>query len=93
MPSSSPLSFRQLVATQFANRPRLREVIARAGFEVIAARYPWTRSQHPQLQSIQGFSILRGVNGQPPTASGQLVDTLLTHFSMASPWRCSRPTS
>lgn len=27
MPSSSPLSFRQLVATQFANRPRLREVM------------------------------------------------------------------
>ncbi|MFG0408727.1 hypothetical protein [Pseudomonas sp. FYR_11] len=85
MPSSSPLSFRQLVATQFANRPRLREVIARAGFEVIAARYPWTRSQHPHLQSIQGFSILRGVNGQPPTASGQLVDTLLTHFFTGQP--------
>ncbi|WEK31412.1 MAG: hypothetical protein P0Y58_04240 [Candidatus Pseudomonas phytovorans] len=84
-PTTSPLSLRQLVAKQFANRPRLREVIAAAGFDALAARYPWTRKNHPQLQSLKGFSILPGPDEQAPAQPGKLVDTLLEHFLNGQP--------
>ncbi|WP_455887897.1 hypothetical protein [Pseudomonas rustica] len=88
MPKSAttpPLSFRQLVATQFAKRPSLREVVATAGFDALTARYPWTRQNHPQLQSIKGFVILPGADDEQPAQPGSLVDTLLEHFLNGQP--------
>ncbi|WP_256582555.1 MULTISPECIES: DUF6543 domain-containing protein [unclassified Pseudomonas] len=70
---------------QFANRPSLREVTAAAGFDALAARYPWTRKNHPQLQSLEGFSILPGPDEEQPTQPGNLVDTLLEHFLNGQP--------
>lgn len=84
-PITPPLSFRQLVAKQFANRPRLREVIAAAAFDALAARYPWTRKNHPQLQSLEGFSILPGPGETPPALPTNLIDTLLEHFLTGRP--------
>ncbi|BBU42196.1 hypothetical protein PPTS312_01110 [Pseudomonas putida] len=88
MPQSLPspsVSFKHLVATQFASRPGLREVVASAGFDALAARYPWTRKNHPQLQSLTGFSILHDLDEGPPTPPGNLVDTLLEHFLSGQP--------
>lgn len=70
---------------QFANRPSLREVIAAAGFDALVARYPWTRKNHPQLQSLEGFSILPGPDEEQPAQPGNLVDTLLEHFLNGQP--------
>ena len=84
-PTTQPLSFRQLVAKQFANRPRLRDVIAAAAFNALAARYPWTRKNHPQLQSLEGFSILPGPGETPPVQPANLIDTLLEHFLTGQP--------
>ncbi|MCE0871843.1 MULTISPECIES: hypothetical protein [Pseudomonas] len=88
MPQSLPspsVSFKHLVATQFASRPGLREVVASAGFDALAARYPWTRKNHPQLQSLTGFSILHDLDEGPLTPPGNLVDTLLEHFLSGQP--------
>ncbi|MFV3287447.1 hypothetical protein ACNFBR_01780 [Pseudomonas sp. NY11955] len=88
MPQSPPptsLSFKQLVATQFANRPSLREVVATAGFDALAARYPWTRKNHPQLQSIEGLRVLHDQDEAPSTQPDSLVDTLLEHFLSGQP--------
>ncbi|WP_060500603.1 hypothetical protein [Pseudomonas sp. NBRC 111133] len=79
-PTTPSLSFRQWVATYFANRPSLREVVATIGFDALVARYPWTREQHPQLHSIKGFSILHDTDDEPSTQPDNLVDTLLEHF-------------
>ncbi|WP_043198292.1 DUF6543 domain-containing protein [Pseudomonas putida] len=84
-PTTPATSFRQRVAMQFANRPSLREVVAAAGFDALAARYPWTRNNHPQLRSLKGFSILPGPDEEPPTQPGNLVDTLLEHFLTGQP--------
>ncbi|QJQ13106.1 hypothetical protein A3L25_028195 [Pseudomonas putida] len=83
--TSPATSFRQRVAMQFANRPSLREVIAAAGFDALVARYPWTRKNHPQLQSLEGFSILPGPDEEQPAQPGNLVDTLLEHFLNGQP--------
>ncbi|MFF7061674.1 hypothetical protein [Pseudomonas sp. NPDC008258] len=84
-PITASISFRQEVAKQFANRPRLRAVIATAAFDALAARYPWTRKNHPQLRSLEGFSILPGAQEDPQAQPGNLVDTLLEHFLTGLP--------
>ncbi|BBH43919.1 hypothetical protein [Pseudomonas sp. KU43P] len=80
-----PISFKQLVATQFANRPTLREVVATAGFDALAARYPWIRQNYPHLHSIRDFVILPGPNDKRPAQPGNLVDRLLEHFLNGQP--------
>ncbi|WDY58450.1 hypothetical protein [Pseudomonas sp. PSKL.D1] len=77
-------SFRQLVAAQFAGRPSLRDVIASVGFEVLAARYPWTRQNYPHLTSIAGFSILHATEEGHSGQQSDLVETLLEHFLTGS---------
>lgn len=79
------LSFEHLVATQFANRPSLREVVAKAGFDALAARYPWTRQNHPKLHSIEDFVILPATNDEQPAEPEHLVDRLLEHFLNGQP--------
>nr|EPB93681.1 hypothetical protein L321_22962 [Pseudomonas plecoglossicida NB2011] len=69
-----------MVAARFADRPRLRSVLARVAFEAIVERYPWTRENHPLLQSAQGLTILHAAVGNQPAQQSGLVDTLLAHF-------------
>lgn len=81
MPASPPLqptTFKQRVASQFAQRPTLREVVAKAGLTILANRYPWITRNHPQLQSLEPFTLIHGAGKQPAQAS--LVNTLLDHF-------------
>ena len=84
-PTSPATSFRQRVAMQFAHRPSFREVVAAAGFDALAARYPWIRKNHPELQSVKNFSILPGQDEEPAAQPGNLVDTLLGHFLTGQP--------
>ncbi|MCS4283720.1 hypothetical protein M2396_002013 [Pseudomonas sp. BIGb0278] len=83
MPLAAPTpiaSIQRLVAARFANRPSLRQVIAHEGLETLARRYPWIRTSYPQLESLEGFSI---IHAQAPGAGpGQspLVDTLIAHL-------------
>lgn len=83
MPLAAPTpiaSVKRLVAARFANRPTLRQVIAHEGLETLARRYPWIRTSYPQLESLEGFSI---IHAQAPGAGpGQspLVDTLIAHL-------------
>ena len=88
MPPAAPLghlSFRHLVAACFAERPSLRSVMARAAFEALADRYPWIRSNHPQLQSLEGMTILPAPAGDGSVWQRDLVETLLEHFLSSSP--------
>ncbi|MFP3403831.1 DUF6543 domain-containing protein [Pseudomonas sp. SIMBA_065] len=88
MPPAAPLghlSFRHLVAACFAERPSLRSVMARAAFEALADRYPWIRSNHPQLQSLEGMTILPAPAGDGSVGQRDLVETLLEHFLSSSP--------
>jgi hypothetical protein len=74
-----PLTFKQMAAARFADRPTLRQVLAISAFEAIVQRYPWTRQNHPHLQSADALSVVRAAGpGQPSTRN--LVDTLLEHF-------------
>ncbi|MBC3494713.1 hypothetical protein HU764_023840 [Pseudomonas sp. SWRI100] len=81
MPASPPLqptTFKQRVASQFAQRPTLREVVAKAGLTILANRYPWITRNHPQLQSLEPFTLIHSAGKQPAQVS--LVNTLLDHF-------------
>ncbi|WP_258909779.1 DUF6543 domain-containing protein [Pseudomonas putida] len=83
MPDSFPTppnSFSQRVAAHFADRPSLRSVTARAAFEALADRYPWIRTNHPGLQSLEGMSIVHAPTGDGAVRQSDLLDTLLTHF-------------
>ena len=76
--STQPRTFRQLVASQFANRPSLRKVAAKAGFALLLDRYPWTSRNHPQLQSLEPFTVIHAAGVLP--AQQPLVQQLLEHF-------------
>ena len=75
-------TFRQRVSACFANRPGLRDVLSREGFQAFADRYPWIRSNHPEITSLDAFFIL-------PTAPGTnqrlLLDELLGYFITRAP--------
>jgi hypothetical protein len=80
-PSATPsLSFRQLVANHFADRPTLRDVIAHEGFIALLDRYPWISQQHPRLGSLEGFSILYAATPTTAARQSDLLDTLLDSF-------------
>lgn len=81
MPHSLPChAFKQQVAAHFADRPDLRSVMARAAFEALADRYPWIRSNHPTLHSLEGMAILHAPQGPDAAQQSDLLDTLLAHF-------------
>lgn len=81
MPHSLPChAFKQQVAAHFADRPGLRSVMARAAFEALADRYPWIRSNHPTLHSLEGMAILHAPQGPDAAQQSDLLDTLLAHF-------------
>lgn len=79
--SAQPRTFRQQVASQFANRPSLREVAAKAGFALLLDRYPWISRNHPQLQTLAPFTVIHAAGVQP--AQQPLVQRLLEHFLRA----------
>lgn len=78
--TTPPLSFRQLVANHFADRPTLRKVIAHEGFAALLDRYPWITEQHPRLGSLEGFSILHAATPTTEARQSDLLDTLLDSF-------------
>lgn len=83
---STPLnSYRQRVATHFAERPSLRSVMAHAAFEVLVDRYPWIRSNHPGLRSLEGMAIVHAPTDEGAARQSDLIDTLLTHFLGSTP--------
>lgn len=79
MPALS-LSYHDLVTSHFAKRPNLREVIAREGFTALLDRYPWIADQHPQLRSLEGFSIIPAPSSSTQAGQRDLVGTLLESF-------------
>ena len=78
MNSSLTTTFRQLVANQFAKRPTLHEVVAKAGFATLVDRYPWIPLNHPQLTSLEPFRVIQALDKGPATSA--FVQTLLEHF-------------
>ncbi|MGE8388461.1 MAG: hypothetical protein ACN6O4_10570 [Pseudomonas sp.] len=83
---STPLnSYRQRVASHFAERPSLRSVMARAAFEALVDRYPWIRSNHPGLRSLEGMAIVHAPTDDGAARQSDLIHTLLTHFLGSTP--------
>ncbi|MDH0303905.1 MULTISPECIES: DUF6543 domain-containing protein [unclassified Pseudomonas] len=83
MPATSavhPLSFRSLVSTRFRNRPTLRQVLAKAAFETLADHYPWIRVNHPQLHSLEAFTVIHAPDPQGNAQHTALLDDLLERF-------------
>ncbi|WP_460417256.1 hypothetical protein [Pseudomonas sp. microsymbiont 2] len=83
MPDASttlPLSYKSLVSARFATRPSLRQVLAKAGFAKLADRYPWIRVNHPELASLEAFTLLQAADEQGTVRQTVLLDELLTHF-------------
>lgn len=82
MTDSTPIAtFRQQVASCFGKRPGLREVLSLQGFNALVDRYPYIRSNHPQLASLDDFHILPAPAGQDePARQPLLLDALLEHF-------------
>ncbi|WP_085621734.1 MULTISPECIES: hypothetical protein [unclassified Pseudomonas] len=82
MTDSTPIAtFRQRVASCFGKRPGLREVLSLQGFNALVDRYPFIRSNHPQLASLDDFHILQAPAGQgEPARQPLLLDALLEHL-------------
>lgn len=82
MTDSTPIAtFRQRVASCFDKRPGLREVLSLQGFNALVDRYPYIRSNHPQLASLDDFHILQAPAGpDEPARQPLLLDALLEHF-------------
>lgn len=82
MTDSTPIAtFRQRVASCFGKRPGLREVLSLQGFNALVDRYPFIRSNHPQLASLDDFHILQAPAGQDePARQPLLLDALLEHL-------------
>lgn len=82
MTDSTPIAtFRQRVASCFGKRPGLREVLSLQGFNALVDRYPFIRSNHPQLASLDDFHILQAPAGpDDPARQPLLLDALLQHF-------------
>jgi len=78
--TDAPLTFRDLVDQHFAGRPNLRTVIAREGFAALLDRYPWIARQHPQLGSLEGFTILHAATPTTEARQSDLLDTLLHSY-------------
>jgi len=81
-PTAREETFRQRVADCFARRPKLREVLSHEGFEILLDHYPWIRSNHPQLASLDDFVILPSPDGATPQRA--LLDVLLEHLLAGS---------
>lgn len=81
--SSSTTTYRQLVATRFATRPTLRQLLAKEGFSVLADRYPWIVRNYPNLQGLDRFTVLHAEPSKPPQQP--LVQLLLEHYLSGQP--------
>lgn len=81
-PTAREETFKQKVAACFAERPRLRDVLSHEGFTVLVDHYPWIRSNHPQLTSLDDFVILPSLDGVTPQRA--LLDVLLEHLLAGS---------
>ncbi|PYG97760.1 hypothetical protein CVV67_25215, partial [Arthrobacter stackebrandtii] len=81
--SSSTTTYRQLVASRFAKRPTLRQLLASEGFSVLADRYPWIVRNYPDLEGLERFTVLRAAPSEPPVQP--LVPLLLEHYLNGRP--------
>ncbi|MFJ4052380.1 dermonecrotic toxin domain-containing protein [Pseudomonas sp. NPDC089743] len=81
--SPSNITYRQLVASRFAERPTLRRLLADEGFSVLADRYPWIVRNYPHLESLERFTVLRAEPSLPPEQP--LVPLLLEHYLSGRP--------
>lgn len=80
--TSLPIStLRERVASGFAKRPSLREVLSWHAFNALLDLYPFIRSSYPQLTSLDDFHILLAPpsNGEP-VQQRLLLDELLERF-------------
>ncbi|MFK0313217.1 hypothetical protein ACIQUF_18550 [Pseudomonas sp. NPDC090233] len=83
--STAASSFKQQVNAHFANRPTLRQVLAQEGLRTLTQRYPTIATHNPGLTSLEGFSIMEGVDEDGLVKTRSLVDVLLEHFLSGQP--------
>lgn len=79
-------TFKQRVAACFEDRPSLRDVLSHEGFQALADRYPWIRSNHSRITSLDAFVILHAASGtNQPVRQSILLDELLGCFITREP--------